>query len=197
MANRIATPVEAGALAVPNANDAVVLGVVERHGELAAHHGGGGKFFVDAGLDHDGEIGDRGGRTLQFFGVGADRGALVARCERSGGQAELAINTELIDCDTRHCLDPGHEHRARLGPKLVGQGIDGHPIAGGFRLGHFCSPRSQLPPLLYRVWRGCSRTRAARPGVGSPRPAVDAARQIWPMIGLSPASTGPSDGCGG
>ncbi len=60
VANSIAASIETRPLAVPDPDNAVVLCVFERHGKLAAHHGGGGEFFVDSGLDEDWEIRNRG-----------------------------------------------------------------------------------------------------------------------------------------
>ena len=47
VADGVAGAVEAGRLAVPDADDAVVALVVERVDELAAHHGGGGELLVE------------------------------------------------------------------------------------------------------------------------------------------------------
>ena len=53
VANRVAGAVDARALAVPHAEHAVVGAILERDGELAAHHRTGGEFLVDAGLVDD------------------------------------------------------------------------------------------------------------------------------------------------
>ena len=57
VADRVAGAVDARALAVPDAEHAVVLAVVERDGELAAHHRGRRELLVDAGLVDDRQVG--------------------------------------------------------------------------------------------------------------------------------------------
>ena len=62
VADGVVGAVEAGSLAVPHAEDAVVLALGARVGELAAHHRRGRELLVDAGPHHDGQVGGRAHR---------------------------------------------------------------------------------------------------------------------------------------
>ena len=121
MADRIAAPIEAWALAVPDADDAVVLRVVERHRQLAAHHRSGGEFLVDAGSDDDGQVGHGAVGALQLLGERADRRTLVAGGEGRSRQPEPAVDAQLVDREAGDRLDPGEEHGALLHPEAIGE----------------------------------------------------------------------------
>ncbi len=121
MTDRIAAAIEPRALAVPDAHDAVVAGIGQRHRQLAAHDGAGRQFFVDRRLHHDREVGHRGRGTPEFLGERADRRALIPRRERRSRQSQAAIEPELISGESGDGLDAGEEHRAVLEPEPIGE----------------------------------------------------------------------------
>ena len=121
MPDRITGAVDAGALAVPHAEDPVVLAVVERDGQLAAHHGGGGEFLVDARLVDDREVGHRAQRPLDLLAERADRRALIAADERRGVEAVATIQADLIAGQPGDRLQARQEHPAVLASVSVGE----------------------------------------------------------------------------
>ena len=181
MTDRVAAAVEPRTLAVPNADDAVVAGVVERHRQLAAHDGAGRQFLVDGGLHHDREVGNGGRRTLEFLGERADRRALVAGRERGGGEAEPTVEPQLIGGEPGDRLDPGEEHGAVLEPESVGElvratrtgrlgliAVDRHDSSLRRALTHCCTPT--VRPRRANAGTACSvrfRTRPRRASSGA------------------------------
>ena len=134
----VAGAVDAGALAVPDAEDAVVPAVVERGGQLAPHHRGGGELLVDAALVDHRQIGHRAQRPFDLFVEHADRRALVAAQEGGGVEPVAAIDPQLIDREPCDCLHAGQEDPALLeaipvGDLVVGLGAlpgsVGHPVS--------------------------------------------------------------------
>ncbi len=53
VAENIAAAVDAGAFPVPHADDSINLGLANNSVNLAAHHGGRGQVFVEAGAEMD------------------------------------------------------------------------------------------------------------------------------------------------
>jgi hypothetical protein len=119
VADCVAAAIEAGTLAVPDADDAVVAGIGQRHRQLAAHHRGGGELLVDGGLYHDRQVGHGGGGPSQLLGERADRRSLVARRERGGREAEPAVEPQLVDRKAGH----GLEAREEDGPVLEAEPV--------------------------------------------------------------------------
>ena len=74
----IAGTVQAGGLAVPDSEHAVVTAVGLLGDELRAHDGRCGQFLVDGRLVHDGQVGDEGGSPGDLNVEASEGGALVA-----------------------------------------------------------------------------------------------------------------------
>ena len=121
VSDRITAAVESRALAVPDADHAVVTSVREGHRQLAAHHGGRRQFLVHSGLHDDRQVGHRGGGPAQFLGEGSEGRALIPGCECCGGEAESPIDAQLVDGQSGHGLDARQEDPAVLEPEPVGE----------------------------------------------------------------------------
>ena len=170
MADRVAGPVEAGRLAVPHAEHAVVLALGTFVGELAAHHRRGGELLVDAGAHDDREVGHGARRPADLLTQRADGRALVAGHEGGGVQAVAAVDAQLVDGQPGDGLDAGQEDPAVLQPEAVGElvagelrrelvsrGVVGPPVTGSTVHG------------LPRGWNlnaSCSRCRGLRSAGG-------------------------------
>ncbi len=108
LAQHVAGPVDAGRLAVPDAEDAVVVGALAVMTDLLrAPHGGGAEFLVDAGLEDD-----VGRRQMPFgahqFGVVAgERRAAIAGDEAAGAQPGLRVQPRLVEGQADQRLDAG------------------------------------------------------------------------------------------
>jgi len=112
VADRIAAAVEPGALAVPDADHAVVACIVEGARQLAAHHGRRRQFLVHRRLDHDREVRHRRRGSPEFLGERADGRPLVAGRERCCRQAQSTVQAQLIGCEAGNCLHPRQEDGA-------------------------------------------------------------------------------------
>ena len=78
MAEHIARTVDAGTLAVPDREDAVILAFAEELGLLRAPAGRGGKFLVEAGLEHDVRFLELPPGTPQLLVEAAERRAAIS-----------------------------------------------------------------------------------------------------------------------
>ena len=136
VADGVAGAVEAGRLAVPDADDAVVALVGERVGELAAHHRGGGELLVDARADDDRQVGHRRRGSRRLLLERADGRALVAGHERGGRQAVAAVDAQLVDGEPGERLDAGQEHAPVLAPEAILELVPGEVGTFG-EVGHW------------------------------------------------------------
>ena len=123
VAHRVGGAVDAGCLAVPDAEHAVVAMVGLRGRELRAHHRGGRVLLVHRGPAHDRQI----GRQLRGLTDGdveaAERGARVAGDERGGAQPGATVGAQLVDREAGEGLDPAQEHGAAVGGEPVGESV--------------------------------------------------------------------------
>src|SRR6185312_15926643 len=81
---RVDGAVDAGALAVPDAEHAIDLGAGEHADLLAAPHGGRRQILVETGRELDVMLLEEGFRAPQRVVVHAERRAAVARYETGG-----------------------------------------------------------------------------------------------------------------
>ena len=112
MPDRIPRPVEAGALAVPEADDAIVGGVVGPGRLLAAPDHGGSEFLIDPCGEGDVVGGHR--RLVRAIGRvdGAERGSLIPGDEASGPLVSAGIGPYLVERPAHECLQPRQDHPA-------------------------------------------------------------------------------------
>jgi hypothetical protein len=111
-------PVDAGALAVPDAEHAVVLGLREVVGELAAVDGGGAQVLVQPRDEHDVVLAEQRLVALQREIEAAQRRAAVARDQGGGAEAAAAIGAVLVERQSHQRLDARQEDDAVLLPVL-------------------------------------------------------------------------------
>ncbi len=96
VADRITGAIDAGALAVPHAEDAVVQAIVECDGKLAPHHRRCGELLVDARLIDDRQVGNCAQGALDLLAERSDRRPLIATDERRCVETVATIETELV-----------------------------------------------------------------------------------------------------
>ena len=115
----IAGAIDAGGLAVPHTEHAIVESAGEQIGLLAAPDGGGGEVFVEALFEHH-----LGG--LQVFGgargllvEAPQRRAPIAADEAGCMQPSRLIQPVLVHQHTQKRLDPGDEHPTVCEQKFV------------------------------------------------------------------------------
>jgi hypothetical protein len=135
VADRVARPVEARSLAVPDADDPVVALVPERVDELAAHHGRRGELLVEPGAHDDRQVGHRGRGGRCVLLERGDGRALVARDERRGGEAVAPIDAQLVDREPGEGLHAGQEDAPLLAPEPVVELVRGE-VGAGDEIGH-------------------------------------------------------------
>ena len=97
VADGVVGAVEAGSLAVPDAEDAVVLALGSRVGELAAHHSRGGELLVDPGTHHDGQVGGGARRPADLLLKRPDGRTLIPGHEGGGVEAVAPVDAQLVD----------------------------------------------------------------------------------------------------
>ena len=125
MADRVAGSVEAGRLAVPHSEHAVVFALGTFVGELAAHHRRGGELLVDTRSHDDREVGHGAHRPADLLAQRADGRALIAGHEGGGVQAVAAIDAQLVGGQTGDGLDPGEKDAAVLETESIGELVAG------------------------------------------------------------------------
>ena len=110
VAHGVGGAVEAGRLAVPDADHTVVASVGSGGDQLRPHHGSRAEFLVDGRLVHDRQVGHlpQGARHLDV--ETAERRAGIARHERGRVAAGCPVAAELFDRDAGQRLDSGEEH---------------------------------------------------------------------------------------
>ena len=97
VAEGVAGAIDAGAFAIPEAEDAVVFGLGKGVGELAAVNRGGGDIFVDAGEELDVVLAQEIALAFERSVVAAEMRAAVASDKRSGVESEAAVGAMLIE----------------------------------------------------------------------------------------------------
>jgi hypothetical protein len=108
--------IDAGPLAVPHAEDAVVETIVESDGELAPHHRCRCEFLVDRRPIDDRKIRSGGTRPLDLVAERGDRRTLIATDECSCVQPVAAVDAELVDRQAGDGLQTRQEHSALFAP---------------------------------------------------------------------------------
>ena len=101
----VAGAVYAGRLAVPHAEDAVVLRPRERVHHLAAEHGRGAQVLVEAGGEHDVVLAEELPLPLEGLVEPAQRRAAIAGDERGRAQPLPAVGEMLVDRQAHQGLD--------------------------------------------------------------------------------------------
>ena len=160
VAEDVAAPVDAGRLAVPHAEHAVVARAPVEVGELAAEHGGGAEVLVHAGDEDDLVLGHEGPVALDRLIQPAERRSPVSGDEGRRVEATAAIRAVLVERKADEGLDAGHEDPAGLEPvlHLEGEGVGG--LQGRF---HATAPSRVRDPVT-RNAKGARRPPAARSG---------------------------------
>jgi hypothetical protein len=105
MLQRIGRAVDAGTLAVPDAEDAVDGGALVEIDLLAAPHGGGGEVLVDAGLELDAAALEEALGRPQCVVIGAERRAAIAGDEAAGLEPRGGVALHLHDRQPDERLD--------------------------------------------------------------------------------------------
>ena len=119
MAQRVHRAVEAGVLAVPDAEHAVVARARQVAGQLRAVDRGRRELLVQS--RHEADLGV--GEPAELLVEAAEGRPLVAGDERADVQAGGAVGAALVEQHAHERLDPGQEDRALLADILV---LEGH-----------------------------------------------------------------------
>ena len=109
MSEGVSGPVQAGCLAVPDAQNPVVLAVGLFGGQLGAHYGRGCEFFVQARLVNDRKIGNDGSGPGDLLIKASQRRSRVPGDERGGVEPSQPVDAQLLDCDPCEGLDASEE----------------------------------------------------------------------------------------
>ena len=105
----IAAAVDAGTLSIPDAEHAVVFGIGQQVGGLAAQDGGGGQLFVDGGDEANVMVVEQRRDLLQDHIERADGRAAVAGDQAAGADAAALVGAMLIHRQARQGLNPAHD----------------------------------------------------------------------------------------
>ena len=120
VAEYVAAAVDAGALAVPDADHAIVPGAGRKIELLRTPDRGGGEVLVHAGLEFDVVLFEVFSRREQLLVVAAERRTAIARDETRGIEAGGAVAADLGHRQADQRLNPGQEDMAgALGVFLV------------------------------------------------------------------------------
>ncbi len=104
---RVGGPVQAGRLAVPDAGHARIAQIADLARELRAGHGGRGELLVQAGLGHDGVLGEQRGVARQLEVEAAQRGALIAGHVGRRGPPGALVGPRPVEQHAHQRLDAG------------------------------------------------------------------------------------------
>src|SRR5580704_12679225 len=113
VAEHVAAAIDAGALAVPDADDAVMSGALGEIELLRSPDRGGGEVFVHAGLEFDVVLLKVFSGGEQLLIVAAERRAAVAADETGGVEAIGAVAPDLGHRQADQRLNTGQEDMAR------------------------------------------------------------------------------------
>ena len=130
---RVGGPVQAGRLAVPDADHPVAGGAGERAGELAALDRGGGRLLVQARDERDIASVEQLLQPAQLLVVAGQRGPFVPGDERADVQPGRQVAAVLVDGQPGQGLDAGQLDPAR------GGGVPVARLRAGHRFSHVSS----------------------------------------------------------
>ena len=105
----VAAAIDAGALAVPDADHAIVIGAGRKVELLRAPDRGGGQVFVHAGLEFDVVLFEVFSGGEELLVVAAERRAAIAADEACGVQPRGAVAPDLGHRQAYQRLDAGQE----------------------------------------------------------------------------------------
>ena len=189
VAEDVAAPVDAGRLAVPHAENAVVARAPVEVGELAAEHGSRAEVLVHAGDENHLVLSQEVPVAFDRLVQTAEGRPPVPGDEGRRVETAAAVRAMLVEREANEGLDTGHEDTARLESILHLEGEGAGSLQGRF---HAAAPRAatrnakgagrppaaRLRPPTVRCVSG-SRTRPGRihshrrsPGSPKPRPPV-------------------------
>jgi hypothetical protein len=131
VAQGVGGAVQAGRLAVPHAEHAVVLRARQLGGQLAAPRRGGAELLVEPGHVPHVMVVEELPVPLELLVEPAQRRALIARDHRARVKAAGAVGAVLVEHETHEPLQAGEEHAALVEQVLV---VEGDLTAGAFRL---------------------------------------------------------------
>src|SRR6478736_6290402 len=136
--------IDAGALAVPEAGDAVVRAGAQRQLDLAAPHRRRGELLVETGDEADVVLIEDVAHVAEHLVEAPERAALVAGHEGRRTQASAAVERAVLDEQARDRLDAGQQDRRGavavavievVGRAKLGSGFGSGPVGGdGHRL---------------------------------------------------------------
>ena len=112
MAEDVAGPVDARPLAVPHAENAVVLAFTAQLGLLRTPNRGRRQIFVDPALEADVAFLKKGLGTLELAVEAAKRRAAISGNKTRGIETVPPIELFLHQAETNQSLKSGHEHAA-------------------------------------------------------------------------------------
>ncbi len=112
MTEDVAGAVDARALAVPHAEDAIVFAFAAQLRLLRAPQRGGREVFVDAGLETDMRGVEEFLRALELLVEAAERRAAIAGDQARGIQPRTAVALALHKAQAHERLKAGDEHPA-------------------------------------------------------------------------------------
>ena len=116
----VAAAIDAGALAVPDADHAIVFGAGRQIELLRAPDRGGREIFVHAGLELDVVLVEMFARRHQLLVVATERRAAIAGDESRGVETGGAVAADLRHRQPHQRLDAGQEDMAgALGVFLI------------------------------------------------------------------------------
>jgi hypothetical protein len=110
----VAAPVDAGSLAVPHSQHAVVTRASVQVGKLAPQHRGGAQVLVHSRDEDDLMLGQEFAVTLDRLVEPAERRSPVSRDQRRGVEPAAAIRAMLVQREANEGLDARHEDTAGL-----------------------------------------------------------------------------------
>ena len=139
MFQRIARPVDAGALAVPHRKDAFDLRLRVEMRLLRTQNGGGAQILVHRRQKADAGLVQPVPDAPQFLIQPTERRAAIAGDEAGGIHPRRPVAASLIQHDPRQRLRAGHEDRPRGGGVAVVQLVAGE-IGRGFGHGVLLFP---------------------------------------------------------
>ena len=162
VAEDVAGTVDARALAVPDAEDAVVFALAAHLGLLRAPDGGGGEVFVEAGLEENVVPVEPFLGRMHLHVDGAERRPTIAGDESRGVQAGAAVALLLHQQQAHDRLRAGREDAVLRQIEFVVErhGRDGGLVGAAFKgFGHLFPP-VRLPPeypfasmlACFRLW---------------------------------------------
>ena len=114
VADGVASPVQARALAIPERKDALDLRALEQVGLLAAPHGGRGEFLVDAGTELDPPLGQEAGGARDLLVEPGEGGAAIAGHEPSRPATHRSVVVGLFQQQPDEGLRTGRQDSALL-----------------------------------------------------------------------------------